>query len=75
MADKKSHNSDNKPSSLGRHRKKDNKYKQNYIALILFVAGGVQNAGKNRKEIKTEEKKNKESYSFEDNISAFRFKR
>jgi len=39
------------------------------------VAGGIQQAGKEKKEIKTEEKKDKELYNLEDNISASRFER
>jgi hypothetical protein len=39
------------------------------------VAGGVQQAGKEKKEIKTEEKKGNETYNLEDNISASRFER
>jgi len=39
------------------------------------VAGGVQQAGKDKKEIKSEEKKVKESHNLEDNISESRFDR
>jgi len=39
------------------------------------VAGGIQQAGKDKKEIKPEEKKDNESYNLEDNISASRFDR
>jgi len=39
------------------------------------VAGGVQQAGKEKKEIKTEENKDNESHNLEDNISASRFEK
>jgi len=39
------------------------------------VAGGVQQAGKEKKEIKTEENKDNEPHNLEDNISASRFEK
>ena len=74
-ADEEGNDSDDEPSGFGGRRKKDKKYKQNYTAPVSFVAGGVQQAGKEKKEILTEEKKDKESYNLEDNISASRFER
>lgn len=37
------------------------------------MAGGVQQAGKEKKEIKSEKKKENESYNLEENISTSRF--
>ncbi|XP_050443054.1 tuftelin-interacting protein 11 [Adelges cooleyi] len=50
---------DDVPSGFGGRGRKDKKYKQNYTAPVSFVAGGVQQSGKDKKkkEIKTEEKK------------------
>lgn len=65
--------SDNEPSGFGGRRRKDKKYKQNYTAPVSFVAGGIQQSGKEKKEIKTEEKKDNEAENIDDNISASRF--
>lgn len=69
-ADEEGNDSDDEPSGFGGRRNKDKKYKQNYTAPVSFVAGGVQQAGKDKKEIKPEEKKGIESHHLEDNISA-----
>jgi len=74
-ADEEGNDSDDEPSGFGGRRNKDKKYKQNYTAPVSFVAGGVQQAGKDKKEIKTEEKKDNELHNLEDNISASRFDR
>lgn len=74
-ADEEGNDSDDEPSGFGGRRSKDKKYKQNYTAPVSFVAGGVQQAGKDKKEIKIEEKKDNELDNLEDNISASRFDR
>lgn len=65
---------DDQPSGFGGRRKYDKAYKQNYTAPVSFIAGGVQQAGKENKEIKAEEKKDDETENLDDNISASRFK-
>lgn len=64
--------SDDEPSGFGGRRKKDKKYKQNYTAPVSFVAGGIQQAGKDKKEIKGEEKKDEETENLDDNVSTSR---
>lgn len=65
--------SDEEPSGFGGRRKKDKKYKQNYTAPVSFVAGGIQQSGKDKKEIRSEEKKDSELENVDDNISTSRF--
>lgn len=65
--------SDNEPSGFGGRRRKDKKHKQNYTAPVSFVAGGIQQSGKNKKEIKAEENNDDETNNLNGHISTSRF--
>ncbi|XP_050520902.1 tuftelin-interacting protein 11 [Daktulosphaira vitifoliae] len=70
-ADEEQGDSDVEPSGFSGRGRKDKKYKQNYTAPVSFVAGGIQQAGKDKEKKESKEDNiHEESESLNVNISS-----